>query len=176
MIDSSQWLPYLPKLGILIGALLVGYVVVRLVAGLLADVTLWANEDTGGSDEGSADDQEQSGEWVGTTPGLHVFSDYGATHILVDKNPTERTIRQTVRGLDWAGGFHQVLLVTSPGVSLEVGGSLDPEDGLSSMFSDVYKDVYRVIRKPPDSVRMMEDLLVSFHSGDGRWEHMADFD
>ena len=116
--------------------------------------------------------EEPGGVPVPDAAGLHVFSEYGDQYRFVDKNPTEETIRTTIRSLDWVGGFHEVILVASPGVSLEVSGSLDPADGLSSVYRDSKNKKYAVTREPPSTVENMEDLLVSFYSGDGRWKRM----
>ena len=108
--------------------------------------------------------------------GLHVFSDYGSKYRYIHENPTEETIRTMIRSLDWVDGFHQVLLVVSPGISLEVGGSLNPEDGLHSVYRDWNRGIPKVTKEPPTTVENMEELLVSFHFGDGRWQQMYDYE
>jgi len=158
------------KIGLIAVAVLVVYVFVKVVAGLLANLAVWSNSDTQEPIDEPTDTQKPSGDPVDDVPGLHVLSEYGDEHRFVDKNPAEKTIRATIRSLDWVGGFHQVVLVTSPGVSLEVGGSLDPDDGLSSVYRDSKNNIYRVTGEPPTTVENMEDLLVSFYLGDGRWE------
>jgi len=158
------------KIGLIAVAVLVVYVFVKVVAGLLANLAVWSNSDAQEPIDEPTDTQKPSGDPVDDVPGLHVLSEYGDEHRFVDKNPVEKTIRATIRSLDWVGGFHQVVLVTSPGVSLEVGGSLDPDDGLSSVYRDSKNNIHRVTREPPTTVENMEDLLVSFYLGDGRWE------
>ncbi len=172
MVELSPWLNLLTKIGVVFGACVLGYIVVKLVAGLLADVVAWSSPEAGEKGDHPTDIEEETGEPIEHVPGLHVLSDYGAEHRFVDEFPTERTIRSTIRSLDWLGGFYQVLLVTSPGVCFEVGGSLDPEDGLSSSYSHAKKGVFKVIKEPPTSVANMEDLMVSFHRADGRWERL----
>jgi hypothetical protein len=164
------------KIGLFAIVVFLGYVILRLVARFLVDVTIWSNTDTQELSGDATGAQESGDEPVEAIPGLHVLSEYGDQHRFLDKSPTEETIRTTIRGLDWVGGFHQVLLVTAPGVSLEVGGSLDPDDGLASVHRDLKNKVYRVTREPPTTVENMEDLLVSFHLGDGRWEQMYDYE
>lgn len=176
MVDLSQWLTLLSKIGVVIGACLLAFGLSKIIAGLLAGVAIWPNPDRQEPSDDSTDAQESSSEPVDDFPGLHVLSEYGAQHRFVDKNPTEETIRATIRSLDWVGGFHQVILVTSPGVSLEVGGSLDPDDGLASVYRDSKNKIYRVTREPPITVEHMEDLLVSFYLGDGQWKRMYDYD
>ena len=164
------------KIGLLAIVVFLAHVILKLVAGFLVDVTIWSNTDTQEQSRDPTDAQESSDDSVEDIPGLHVLSEVGDQHRLLDKNPTEETIRTTIRGLDWVGGFHQVILVTSPGVSLEVGGSLDQDDGLASVYRDWKNKIYRVTREPPTTIENMEDLLVSFHLGDGRWEEMYDYE
>ncbi len=176
MVELSPWLNLFAKIGIAIGACVLGYIVVRIVAGFLADVITWSGSEIGDKGDHPTDPEEDTDESIEHVPGLHVLSDYGAEHTFVDKFPTEQTICATIRGLDWLEGFHQVLLVTSPGVCFEVGGSLHPEDGLSSSYSDSKKGVFKVISESPSSVAHMEELMVSFYRGDGRWERLNVYD
>jgi hypothetical protein len=111
----------------------------------------------------------------GRAVGLHVLSDFGDTHQFVSEAPNRRLIMSTIQALDWRKGFHQVILITEPGVSMEVGGSLDPSDGLSSVYQDEKNDIYRATVSPPGTVDEMEAILVSFLQGDGRWEQMFDY-
>jgi hypothetical protein len=111
----------------------------------------------------------------GRKVGLHVLSDFGDTHEFVSEAPDRGLITSTIRALEWRNGFHQVILVTAPGVSMEVGGSLDPSDGFSSVYQDENNDIYRVTVSPPGTVGDMEAILVSFLLGDGRWEGMYDY-
>jgi len=166
MVEPSQWLTFLAKVVVFIGIVFLAYVVLKRVVGLLVELCFGSDIHT----------EEPSGDPLPDVPGLHVLSEYGAQHKFVDNTPTEETIRVTVRGLDWVEGFHQVLLVTSPGVSLEVGGSLDPQDGLASVYRDCKNEIFRVTREPPTTVENMEELLVSFYLGDGRWEQMYDYE
>ena len=114
-------------------------------------------------------------EPVGSKIGLHVLSDFGETHVFVSETPNRRLIISTIRALDWDSGFHQVILISAPGVSMEVGGSLDSSNGLSSIYQDENRDIARVTASPPKTVEDMEAILVSFLAGDGRWERMYDF-
>ena len=106
-------------------------------------------------------------------PGLHVLSEYGDTHVYVSKDPSLEIIERTVRGLDW-NMFHQVFLVKQSGESMEVGGSLDPKDGLSSVYR--HQEIYRVTKEPPGRVGEMIEILKSFYLGDGRWEIMYEYE
>ena len=172
IVEVSPWLSLLAKLGLLIGACFVAYLVVKIVVGLLASVIAWSSPEAREKGDQATDADERIGESIERVPGLHVLSDYGAEHRLVDRNPSERTIRTTIRSLDWHGGFHQVLLVTYSGDCFEVGGSLDPDDGLSSSYGQSKKGILKVISEAPTTVGQMEDLMVSFYRGDGVWERL----
>ncbi|MDJ0938308.1 MAG: hypothetical protein QNJ00_00960 [Woeseiaceae bacterium] len=173
MVELSPWII---KIGLVTGVCLFGYFVVKIIASLLADVVTWSSQENREKDDQPTDAEKQTGIHIESTPGLHLLSDYGAEHRLVDKRPSERTIRTTIRSLDWLGGFHQVLLVTPTGDVFEVGGSLDPSDGLSSAYGNSKKGTIRVIDKPPRSVEHMEELMISFYRGDGQWERLNVYD
>ena len=104
--------------------------------------------------------------------GLHVLSEFGENYEFVSAAPTEEVIRTTMKKLDWKNNFHQVVLVTSPGVSIEVGGSLNPKDGLSSVYRHLEERDSRVTKVPPSTVEEMEAILLSFHRGDNKWSKM----
>ena len=108
--------------------------------------------------------------------GLHVLTNFPTEHVFVTASPVEADIVETIRKLDWRNGFHQVILVTSPGVSMEVGGSLEPGVGLSSVYRDLSNRIYRVTRYPPKTTMEMEKILLSFHAGDNEWEEMFIYD
>jgi hypothetical protein len=74
--------------------------------------------------------------------------------------------------LDWSR-FTFVVLRTDADRSLEISGSLRPEDGLSG--SVVEGDVERVTSKAPtmdDSIR----LLQSYAAGDSRWKTLVEWE
>ena len=104
--------------------------------------------------------------------GLHVLSEFGNKYEFVSSNPTGTDISSALKKLDWKNNFYQVILVTSPGVSIEVGGSLNPKDGLSSVYRDIDKKDYRVTKEPPSTIKEMEAILLSFHKGNNEWEKM----
>ena len=166
----------LDKIGFTVVVVFAAFLVIKWVIGFLVDQSLGSSNEKEEPDSDHDATGEPIGDPTNDIPGLHVLSDYGYEHRLVDKNPTEEIIRATIRKLNWDNGFYQVILVTSPGVSLEVGGTLDPTEGLSAMYRNWKSNDHRVIREPPPTVRSMEDLLVSFHRGDGRWEQMYEFD
>jgi hypothetical protein len=84
-------------------------------------------------------------------------------------NPDAKQIEDVVRGLDWSR-FTIVVLRTDADHSLEIGGSLRPEDGLAG--SVVEGDVERVTSEAPtidDAIR----LLQSYAAGDSRWKTLV---
>ena len=111
----------------------------------------------------------------GERVGLHVLSDYGDIHRFISDTPNRRIIIDTIRELDWENGFHSVILIKQPGLSLEVGGSLDPSDGLSSVYTDEANGAVEVTIDPPQSIGEMENLLVDFLGAAGRWRQMHQF-
>lgn len=154
------------KIGFLAVVIFLVYVFLKTAVGWLVDQAF----------ESDAHTEEPIAVPVPDVPGLHVLSEDDDQTRCVDKNPTEDTIRAMLRSLDWDGGFHAVFLVTAPGVSLEVGGSLAIDIGLSSVFRDLHNEIYRVVSQAPATIENLEDLLVSFYKGDGRWEQMYDYE
>ena len=57
---------------------------------------------------------------------------------------------------------------------MEVGGSLNSKDGLSSVYR--HQEIYRVTKEPPKNVGEMIEILKSFYLGDGRWEKMYEYE
>jgi len=110
-----------------------------------------------------------------TEIGVHVLSNFGEEQHLVSSTISKQTIRDALRSLDWVNGFHQVVVVTSRGVSMEVGGSLDPEHGLSAMYRSRADRVDAVILNPPETVEEMENILLSFIGKDDSWRQDYEF-
>ena len=177
MVDLGPWLNVLTKIGLGIGAVFVGYLVSKVVAGFLVSVFVWARPVRNTpSVSADADEVEEQGESMYAIPGLHVISGFGAEHTIVDENPTEQSIQRTIEGLDWLDDFHQVMLVTPSGAWFEVSGSLDPEYGLSSAYGDSRKGGFKVINEAPTSVAYLKDLMLSYFRGDGRWASRSEYD
>jgi len=106
---------------------------------------------------------------VEAEPGLHVIADFGADHALASAAPDEQIIARTMSRLDWERSFYQVVLVRSSGESLEVGGSLDPQHGLSGTYRDPASGTHLVTPEPPASVEAMTSILSSFSAGTDTW-------
>ncbi len=172
-----EWIvPIVDKIGLVAAVVFATYLFLKFGLGWLVDQVFGSSSDDEDLDSETIGAGESGSDPVEDIPGLHVFSGLPTERTVVDTNPTEAIIRQAIRNLDWDYEFHLVTLVISPGVSLTVGGSLNPEVGLSSSYIDETNNVHRITREPPTTVRNMEDLLVSFHRGDGRWEQMYDYD
>ncbi len=172
-----EWIvPIVDKIGLVAAVVFATYLFLKFGLGWLVDQVFGSSSDDEDLDSETIGAGESGSDPMEDIPGLHVYSLYTSEHTLIDKHPTESIIRQAIRSLDWVDGFYVVTLVTSPGVALTVSGSLNPEDGLSSDYRDSGNNVHRITREPPTTVRNMEDLLVSFHRGDGRWEQMYDYD
>lgn len=121
----------------------------------------------------------QAGDWefesVETEVGIHVISGMGETQQLISSEISEDVVSRTLRELDWPHGFYQVFVVRSRGVSMEVGGSLDAEHGLSAMYRNRGEHVEAVIVVPPASISDLERILLSFARGDDDWKDEYEF-
>lgn len=76
-------------------------------------------------------------------------------------------VQNTMHSLNWQG-FHQVVLEQPNGDWMDVGGSLNPDDGLSVMHEENGKQ--SVIRVPPTSVDEMTTMLLGYLSGTDDWK------
>lgn len=103
-----------------------------------------------------------------TSMKLEVISDYGSKTTVVSDEATSNIVNDTMRSLDW-NRFHQVVLTQGNGDWIEVGGSLDPSDGLSVMYQENNKQV--VIKSPPTSVDEMTAFLVSYVARSDDWKN-----
>jgi hypothetical protein len=108
--------------------------------------------------------------------GIHLLSNYGAKYSFISEQVSPAIIRRELDKLDWKNNFYQFVIVLQPGISMEVGGSLNPQDGLSAMYRDRHKRVDAVIVSPPTSVTEMGDILVSFIDADGSWRNKYEFE
>lgn len=108
--------------------------------------------------------------------GIHVIPNFGDDPAVSSPTISNDAIRAALRSVDWINGFHQVVVVTSPGISMEVGGSLDPEHGLSAMYRDRHERVDAVIINPPETVEEMESILIAFIRQDDSWRQEYEFD
>jgi hypothetical protein len=98
---------------------------------------------------------------------LEVISEYGARTTELSDRATPELIKETMASLDWQQ-FHQVLLSKPNGEWLEVGGSLDPDEGLSVIWEEAGEQ--QVITQPPASVAELTGFLLAYLSGTDDWK------
>jgi hypothetical protein len=107
--------------------------------------------------------------------GIHVLTDYGSQHRHLGKNLNASHALSELRKLPWTKQFMQFVVVTKPGVSMEVGGSLNGVDGLSAVYRNRHDAVEAVTKVAPKSVKEMEYILGSFLNDDGKWRSLFAF-
>lgn len=98
---------------------------------------------------------------------LVIDSEYGSKKILDLANPTEEDIIQWMDKLDW-NYFHSVAIHHDDSNWFDVGGSLNPKEGLSSMVRIGGDDW--VIPIAPTTVKQMKDLILSYYRNDDKWK------
>jgi len=104
---------------------------------------------------------------------LKVISDYGATSRLVSEDATVGLVEETMGALDWSG-FHQVVLEQRTGEYLEVGGSLDPSDGLSALYEENGRQ--HLTRTAPTTIGELLELQRAYLAGADRWKALVEWD
>ena len=104
------------------------------------------------------------------------MSDYGDDYDYLSEEISTRIISSEINKLDWENGFFQLIVVVEPGVSMEVGGSLNGIDGLSAMHRNRLKRVDSVIVNPPDSVYAMQRILEVFIDPNMEWDKEFEFE
>jgi hypothetical protein len=103
----------------------------------------------------------------GTSCRMTVLSDYGEVERYISEQATVQDIVEQMGSLDWSG-FHQVILQRENGDLLEVGGSLDPEDGLSIIYNEGGEEF--VTTTPPQTVDEMTRTLQLYLANDPTWK------
>lgn len=106
--------------------------------------------------------------------GVHLLLSDGE-HIHISGELNWKLIRKNLNDLDWNNNFYQFIVVTEPGISMEVGGSLNEIYGLSAMYRNRHKRVNAVIKQPPESVYEMERILEEFLKPNEVWIKKYDF-
>ncbi|MGY0613411.1 hypothetical protein [Luteimonas sp. A501] len=108
--------------------------------------------------------------------GIHVIPNFGDDPTVYSPEITEAAIRSALKSVDWVAGFHQVVVVFAPGTSMEVGGSLDPEHGLSAMYRNRREEIVAVTREAPETVSDLEAILLAFIKPGEGWKQVQEFD
>jgi hypothetical protein len=107
--------------------------------------------------------------------GIHLLSNYGSKHDFLNTTISSTIIAEELLKLDWKNNFYQFVVVSEPGISMEVGGSLNGIDGLSAMYTDRHQRIQGVIKQPPESVKEMQNILNSFLQPNRIWIQQYDF-
>jgi hypothetical protein len=107
--------------------------------------------------------------------GIHILTDYGSQHQYLGENLDIVHVLSELRKLPWTTEFIQFVVVTEPGVSMEVGGSLNGIDGLSGVYRNRHTGTQAVTTNAPESVNEMEEILKSFLGGNEKWKSLFEF-
>lgn len=108
--------------------------------------------------------------------GTHMIPNFGDDPTRFSPETTGTSIRTALESVDWENGFHQVVVVTSPGVSMEVGGSLDPDHGLSAVYRNRRERIELITKVAPRSIAELEIILLAFAKQDDSWRTIREFD
>jgi hypothetical protein len=108
--------------------------------------------------------------------GIHVIPYFGDEGREFIPELTEAAVRKAIRSLDWEDGFHQIVVIRAPGISMETGGSLDPEHGLAAAYRDNANDIVAVSRHAPESLAELEAIQFAFLKGGDAWRQVCAFD
>jgi hypothetical protein len=111
-----------------------------------------------------------------TVVGIHLLTDYGSGHQLLSQELSEKKIREEIYKLEWQRKFYQLVVVTEPGISMEVGGSMNPNVGLSAMYRNRRNRIDAVIISPPSTVDEMAEILIAFLREDESWKKEYEFE
>lgn len=107
--------------------------------------------------------------------GIHVFPYFGEEEPVYVAELTDDAVRQAIRSLDWEHGFHQVIVVREPGVSMETSGSLLPAHGLSVVHEDGTSGAIMMARDVPETIPELEAIQLAFIKGGDAWRSVREF-
>ena len=107
--------------------------------------------------------------------GIHVLSNFAQDIYVFSEGVTEKNVRDALQSVDWIGGFHQIVVVTSPGISMEVGGSLNPDDGLSAVYRDRTRGIEAVTKEGPEDIAALQAILLAFLKPGDDWQQVQEF-
>lgn len=108
--------------------------------------------------------------------GLYVVRGYGRTCELASEVISVNAIEDLINRIDWQSGVHQVICTVRPGVSMEVGGALNGEEGLRAMYCNRREKIECVITEPPKNPAEMIEILVSFATSTELWHEKYSFE
>jgi hypothetical protein len=108
--------------------------------------------------------------------GIHIVPNFGDDPTEFNPNVSAEAVRTALMSVDWVNGFHQVVVVTSPGISMEVGGSLNPDHGLSAVYRNRPEGLEAVTREAPETIAQLEAILLAFLEPGDSWQQVQVFD
>lgn len=111
-----------------------------------------------------------------TVVGIHLLTDYGSGYQFLSRELSDKKVREEINKLEWQRRFYQLVVVTKPGISMEVGGSINPNVGLSAMYRDRHNRIDAVIISPPSTVDEMAEILIAFLREDESWKKEYEFE
>jgi len=101
--------------------------------------------------------------------GVHLLSYYGEVHDHKSETIDVAEVSELIDNLDWEDNFYQVVCTLRPGVSMEVGGSLNESDGLAAVYQNRPENISYVSSDGPDSRKEMIEIMESFIRGTSCW-------
>ena len=107
--------------------------------------------------------------------GIHVIPNFGDDPTVFNPDISPEAVQSALQSVDWVNGFHQVVVVVSPGISMEVGGSLNPEHGLSAFYRNRSKGIEAVTKDAPESIDKLRAILLAFIKQDDSWQRVQEF-
>lgn len=123
----------------------------------------------------------QAAETLEKRPGLHLLTgglNPQYTYKYIAKKFNKKDVEDLLEKLDWMNGFHQIIIVKKNNISIEVGGSMHPDHGLSGVYrgyTNKNKTIHLVTNYPPQNINDMKEILVLFMSDDDSWRDLYEF-
>ena len=108
--------------------------------------------------------------------GIHIVPNFGDDPTEFIPDVSAEAVRTALKSVDWVRGFHQVVVVTAPGISMEVGGSLNPDHGLSAVYRNRPEGLEAVTREAPETIAQLEAILLAFLEPGDSWQQVQVFD
>jgi hypothetical protein len=112
---------------------------------------------------------------IESTVGVHIVPNFGDDPTIFSPDISAQAVHSALQSVDWINGFNQVVVVISPGVSMEVGGSLNPDHGLSAIYRNRPEGVEAVTKDAPESIADLEAILQAFLKRDDSWQQVQEF-
>ena len=107
--------------------------------------------------------------------GVHVIPNFGDDPTVFSSDISPQAVQAALHSVDWGSGFHQVVVVISPGISMEVSGSLNPEHGLSAVYRNRLKGIEAVTKDAPEGISGLEAILLAFVRRNDSWRQVQEF-